>query len=205
MIFVTADTHYNHGNIIKHCDREFESREQMNEVILERWNSVVGPDDIVWHLGDVAWGSRQYYDEFFHSVNGRLVVFVGNHDRTRYFDQYKEEGKIIATYPYEAMHTVMQCGRVIQIAHSPDDLGRWPKINMRQQSPVRLCGHVHNSLPRWIGMKRDWCTKTRRYVGDPWPSFVLNMCVEHWDYTPQPLERVIEIHDEYLREEMRKL
>jgi calcineurin-like phosphoesterase family protein len=53
-IFFTSDTHFNHKNIIKLCNRPFTSIEEMNEKIIENWNNIVKPEDIVWHLGDFA-------------------------------------------------------------------------------------------------------------------------------------------------------
>ena len=44
-IWFTADLHLGHTNIIKYCRRPFGSAEEMNEVILERFNSVISPGD----------------------------------------------------------------------------------------------------------------------------------------------------------------
>lgn len=57
MIYFIADTHFYHENIIKYCNRPFKNSKQMNEYIVNKWNSVVTKDDIVYHLGDVGFGS----------------------------------------------------------------------------------------------------------------------------------------------------
>lgn len=49
MIYFIADTHFNHENIIKYCDRPFSNAKEMNEYIIQKWNSVVKEDDIVYH------------------------------------------------------------------------------------------------------------------------------------------------------------
>lgn len=51
-VFIIADTHFYHENIIKYCDRPFENASIMNDIMIEKWNSVVGKSDIVIHLGD---------------------------------------------------------------------------------------------------------------------------------------------------------
>lgn len=48
-IFVTADTHFLHGNIIAYCGRPFTS-ETMTDELVDRWNAVVGKDDLVIHF-----------------------------------------------------------------------------------------------------------------------------------------------------------
>ena len=53
-IFFTSDTHFWHVNIIKYCNRPFETIEEMNETIIEKWNSKISKDDIVFNLGDFA-------------------------------------------------------------------------------------------------------------------------------------------------------
>ena len=50
--FFTSDTHFNHANIIKFCNRPFKDVEQMNETLIANWNRTVGIDDTVFHLDD---------------------------------------------------------------------------------------------------------------------------------------------------------
>ena len=57
-IYVIADTHFYHNNIIKYCNRPFEDVEKMNELIINKWNSVVSNEDIVLHLGDFGFVSK---------------------------------------------------------------------------------------------------------------------------------------------------
>lgn len=58
--FFTSDTHFNHANIIKFCNRPFKDVEQMNETLIANWNQVIGPDDTVFHLGDYNISPTQY-------------------------------------------------------------------------------------------------------------------------------------------------
>lgn len=52
-VFFVSDTHFNHRRIIDYCVRPFGSVKEMNQGIIERWNSIVHDDDTVFHLGDV--------------------------------------------------------------------------------------------------------------------------------------------------------
>lgn len=50
--FFIADTHFNHSDIIKYCDRPFISLEDQTNKLIGNWNSVVKDEDTVFVLGD---------------------------------------------------------------------------------------------------------------------------------------------------------
>lgn len=80
--FFIGDTHFGHKNIIvfegtKNL-RPFSTIEEHDEEIIRRWNSVVRQHDIVWHLGDVAFGRHSL--ELVKRLNGAKRLIAGNHD-----------------------------------------------------------------------------------------------------------------------------
>lgn len=82
MPWFISDTHFNHENIIKYCNRPFETKEEMDEYMIKKWNSVVKEGDTVYHLGDFALGLS--FDEHLKLVSklqGDIVLIYGNHDR----------------------------------------------------------------------------------------------------------------------------
>lgn len=79
-IFVISDTHFNHTNIIKYCDRPFKNSDEMNDRMIKNWNSVVKDNDIVYHLGDV-WMTGN--PELLYNLRGRKRLIVGNHDKLK--------------------------------------------------------------------------------------------------------------------------
>lgn len=85
MWWFTADQHFDHDNIIKHCDRPFTYVHSMNEHLIEQWNNVVGRGDVIVIAGDFAWsnkGSLAYVEKMFISqLNGSKIFLKGNHDR----------------------------------------------------------------------------------------------------------------------------
>lgn len=87
--FVIADTHFYDENIIRFCNRPFKNVDEMNKVMVDRWNSVVGHQDIVLHLGDFCSGSLEQCKKIATQLNGIIYLIRGNHDR---FDPdvYKE-------------------------------------------------------------------------------------------------------------------
>ena len=52
----------------------------MNEDLIKRWNSVVKPNDIVFHLGDFMFGNINRFWEFRSRLNGKIYLIHGNHD-----------------------------------------------------------------------------------------------------------------------------
>ena len=78
--FFTSDTHFNHANIIRFCDRPFKSAEQMNEVLINNWNNAVGQDDTVFHLGDFCLGGAAEWTRLLDRLNGKIFLIMGNHD-----------------------------------------------------------------------------------------------------------------------------
>lgn len=88
-IWVTADEHYNHANILAYCDRPFKSMEAMNKAMHDNIARLVAPDDVVYHVGDFAMYSGGYASmasgawsmDRLLDMPGRHVFIFGNHDR----------------------------------------------------------------------------------------------------------------------------
>ncbi len=82
-LFFTSDIHFFHNNIIEYCNRPWRSAEEMNEGIINNWNSVVGRNSVVFILGDVAMGGRgkaERLAKILSRLNGKKYLVPGNHD-----------------------------------------------------------------------------------------------------------------------------
>ena len=79
MVYFISDTHFNHKNIIKYCNRPFDSIEQMNETLINNWNDIVSDKDIIYHLGDFALGSKELILDIVNRLNGSKYLIRGNH------------------------------------------------------------------------------------------------------------------------------
>jgi calcineurin-like phosphoesterase family protein len=81
MIFFTADLHFGHANVIKHCSRPFANVVEMDDAILAAINMKVRPTDTLWVLGDFAFRGRdpKHYREQINCQDVRLLL--GNHDK----------------------------------------------------------------------------------------------------------------------------
>lgn len=80
-----GDTHFNHKNIIEYTTRTkyFAPKdvESMEKEIIKRWNSIVSKDDIIYHVGDFAFGSKEVVSRLVSQLNGKIRLILGNHDR----------------------------------------------------------------------------------------------------------------------------
>ena len=79
-IWLVSDTHFGHEKIIQYYGRPFENAAHMDEELVERWNSVVKQDDVVYHLGDVGWGTADNKSVLFRLNGRRKYLLLGNHD-----------------------------------------------------------------------------------------------------------------------------
>ena len=64
--FFTSDTHFNHANVVQYDNRPFADEDEMTHELIQRWNGVVHPGDIVYHLGDFSlsgWDFKKFYAE----------------------------------------------------------------------------------------------------------------------------------------------
>lgn len=115
-IFFTSDHHFDHANFLNFKDdngnkiRPFETVEEMNETMIERWNSVIKVQDKVWHLGDVTFKPNQFA-RIASRLHGHKRLLVGNHDDpknyelTRWFEKvqlwriFKDENFVCTHIP----------------------------------------------------------------------------------------------------------
>lgn len=80
-VFVIGDTHFGHKKIIQFeaGTRPFATIEEHDAELVRRWNSVVNPNDTVWHVGDVLFGRDAFAT--LSKLNGRKFLVAGNHDK----------------------------------------------------------------------------------------------------------------------------
>jgi calcineurin-like phosphoesterase family protein len=89
-IFLIADTHLGDDIIIKLENRPFKNSKEQTDSIVEKWNSVVNEDDIVYVVGDFLHiGCDSYHMEQAKKLNGKKYLVRGNHDTDERDELYK--------------------------------------------------------------------------------------------------------------------
>jgi calcineurin-like phosphoesterase family protein len=79
--FFTSDTHFDDAYAISYFSRPFRSVDEMNAAIVERWNNVVGDDDVVYHLGDFTLDDLTHFTKWVRQLNGDIKILPGSHDQ----------------------------------------------------------------------------------------------------------------------------
>ncbi len=93
-VWFTSDLHFWHKNICKYCDRPYESIEEMNQGIVDNWNSVVKEDDTVFVLGDLGFCGIEKLRHLMSQLKGKIFLIQGNHDSDKVVNKLYEEGLI---------------------------------------------------------------------------------------------------------------
>lgn len=128
-IWVISDNHFGHHNIIRYCDRPFDSVDHMNEIMIQNWNSVVKDGDIVYNLGDIYIGGS---GQVLHRLKGRKRLILGNHDngKDQYLQRHFQKIDVWRMFP--------EFGLVL--THVPIHMGEDESIRKYE-----LCvhGHIH--------------------------------------------------------------
>lgn len=129
-IFFVSDLHLDHARIIRYCNRPFNSKEEMNNTIVNNWNRTVGKNDIVYFLGDMSCGRGSRPARYWlKKLNEKIIFFKGSHDALR---GIKFCDRLILNYGSQRFLLVHDPKDV------PDDWEGWV-----------IHGHTHNNKPEY--------------------------------------------------------
>ena len=167
--FFTSDTHFSHTNIIKYENRPFNTKEYMNEVLIERWNSKVNKNDEVYHLGDFAFAQQQEIFSIVDKLNGKIYLIYGNHDKEIRKSQLLKN-KFVWCRDYFKLKINKQ---VIILFHYP--IATW---DMKHYGSLHFFGHVHGN-------------KTTKHPLTLELENAFNVGVDVNDFEPKTLEEIL--------------
>ena len=200
--FFTADQHFGHENILKYeaekrvneHGRPFNSVDQMNDYLVDCWNSDVGKEDEVYCLGDFSF-KLHTMREILPFLNGTKILIVGNHDpffKRMVTGKIDEARELALEAGFSEIHMQLDLDLpgvgLVRLAHfpyAPDDLSGLPDFELRNlehrpkvgKEKLLLHGHVHS----------EW--REHAYPGKPW---MMNVGVDLWGMRPVPESLVVE-------------
>lgn len=180
-IFFTADTHFGHVNIIRYCNRPWDNVDDMNEGLIRLWNETVGPDDVVYHLGDFAMGKIADTLPIVKRLNGTIRLVPGNHDRCWPGHGKKAEkwlGRYLEAGFFDITHPQIACG-IWDLCHFPfagdhTNKDRYADWRPTDRGYPLLHGHVHD---KW------------KINGEQ-----INVGCDVWDYRPVEYSELCDLY-----------
>lgn len=171
----TSDWHLGHANIMSFCKRPFNSVDEMNEIIIERFNNTVKKGDIVYFLGDFCFGE---FKEYFPRLRRDIIFnFIkGNHDKKISKIKYNVD------YFSDGIKDINMYNQSISLCHYP--LRSWNKSHFNSWC---LHGHHHyDTSGDFSGKIMNVCVDLNNFYPFSYEdvrSYMINR-VNNWDYIP---------------------
>jgi calcineurin-like phosphoesterase family protein len=137
MIFFTADAHFYQpisNNIFK---RPFNDIEQMNETLIENWNSTVNNNDEIYILGDLMYEKATGHNANYilEKLHGKKYLIKGNNDKFINDNEFNKKNlEWIRDY-----YVMEYDGLFIYLFHFP--ILVWEN---KLEGSIHLYGHMHN-------------------------------------------------------------
>ena len=130
-LFFSSDLHLGHFNILRYCNRPFETIEEYNDTVVRNFNERVKDDDLVFHIGDYCFrsksgrgeGEASKAKEYQSRFKGNWIYVAGNHDRN---NSLKTSIESIV---------IRHGGKRIKLVHKPEFADANYELN--------FVGHVH--------------------------------------------------------------
>lgn len=128
-IFLITDTHFNHDNCIEWCNRP----KDFEWIIISNLASKLTAEDILIHLGDVAWHKESDWHKKITQLPGKKWLVLGNHDKSSYTFYIKQGWDFVGE-----QFILNYFGEIILFSHKP--VKHHPELYT-----MNICGHFHNS------------------------------------------------------------
>jgi len=175
MIYFTADTHFDHANVLKLCGRPFSDITEMNETMIASWNKKITNADTVYIVGDLLFRTKNP-EAIISRLKGKKHLIVGNHDRSwlkkcdtgQYFESIDN-----LLYVSDGKHKLTLC-------HYP--MMTWPQAN---RDCYMIYGHIHANTHAeyWPPIERS--------------GLMLNAGVDVNNFVPVTFDEMVENNNEH--------
>lgn len=157
-IWFTSDCHFNHNKEFIYKQRYgLNSVAEHDEHLIELWNRIIAPEDVVFDLGDFIFsdGTGTKAFSILSRLNGQHYLLWGNHNsgiKTVFKDQVH--------YPYTILDKVHYLGHYAEIVvdKQPIILCHYPIISWNDvgHGTWMLHGHCHGTFgDRYYGKIQD--------------------------------------------------
>lgn len=175
-IWFASDYHFCHANVIKYDNRPFSDVDEMDNTLIENWNSLISENDTVIYMGDLCFDrSSKTAKNIVDQLKGKIHFVLGNHDKEK---DIKKLNRFESVSDYINLSVLDEENprkyQGIMIMHFP--ILSWDKSH---HGEWHLHGHSHQSL-------------TEHYP-EYYKRKVLDMGCNGWDYKPVSYSQIKEI------------
>ena len=175
MIYYISDTHFKDQKIFDKCKRPFKSVDEMEEVIINKWNKKVNDEDIVYVLGDIGKDDYSSTIDIFNRLKGHKHLIVGNHDH----DMLEDIKKSNVFESIKFIDLIMDGEYKVCLCHYP--LMDWMEFN---RDGLLVYGHIHNKTEKTgyaYKLMKDYYKNLKAY----------NAGVDVIDFEPRTLKELM--------------
>lgn len=176
--FYIADWHYGHENIIYFDNRPFKNVKEMNEALINNWNSAVSPADITYILGDMFWCLTDEAINVLDKLNGTKFLIKGNHDRCT---DKKFINKFAKVTDYME---IKDDNRNVILCHYPINC-----FKNHFYGTYHLYGHVHSSFEYNITEHNKYLME--ELYGISCKMYNVGVMMPYMNYTPRTLDEIL--------------
>lgn len=176
-LYLTADYHLGHENIIKYCHRPFKNLEDHDRHIIQAHNNRVTDRDHAILAGDFCFrnspggkkgeGTTKRASSYIDELNGRLTFLIGNHDKNNTLKTYIES------------LVIEWGGNRYFVTHRPEEANKY--------FPINFVGHVHQNW-KFFRKRVD-----ERYID------LINVGVDVWNYMPRKIEEILKEYHQWTK------
>jgi calcineurin-like phosphoesterase family protein len=152
-IFLIADLHMGHANIIRYCSRPFlvSDVREMDHVLIKNWNYTISSLNRIYFLGDLRYGKDALSAlQYTRKLKGRITFIQGNHDDP-------ELGSVPSVtlnyqgFTFLLIHDPASAPRefdgwIIHGHHHNNDLRHYPFIDFEHRR-INVCAEVIGYVP----------------------------------------------------------
>lgn len=171
-LWLTADKHHGHINILSYENRPFKNVEEMDKKIIQFHNEMVKEDDLTIDVGDFyfrgSWQAKKnHYWDYLKQYNGRYIIVNGNHEK---------KNSIID--PFQSATAIISKLRVLFV-HDP--------INATTNYDLIVHGHLHSK-----SFLMELHEKGKKVL-------LINVGIDvlQWKFRPVPWTKLYEIYQQW--------
>lgn len=169
MIYFTSDFHFGHDKEFLYKPRGYNSIFEHDKDIIEKYNSIIDDEDIVYILGDIYMVDPVHGIDCLKQLKGNKYIIRGNHDSDAKWETYKDYAKLLG-YAYQIKYRKLN----LYLSHYPTITANYDEKHFSEHV-LCISGHTH--------------FKDKFYNDNP---FIYNVCLDAHDNKPVSIDEIID-------------